>query len=107
MKQTYGKKIAFFSDQYTLLSPRLKCHLHYWCMQKKAIDREEAALRAVMECIKDCNLESEYRIIILSSKIAKRVGTLEKMAKSDGLKLEQSKKRKNNNVAPQCPPITG
>lgn len=74
-------------------------------MQEKAKNKEEAALRAVMECMKVCNLESKF----LSNKILKRIGVLEKKGQLFGSEAEQSCKRRKTSLSPgdQPPPQRG
>ena len=68
-------------------------------MQKKAMDKELAALGAVMECIKFCNLESEFP----SDKISKRIGILENEGQLLGREVGQStkKKQRKNSFGPK------
>lgn len=74
-------------------------------MQEKAKKKEVAALRTVMECMKICNLNSE----LLSNKISKRIGVLEKKGHLFGSEAEHLNKRRNATLFPrdQPPPQQG
>ncbi|PON63144.1 Frigida-like [Trema orientale] len=58
--------------------------------KKKAMEKEVAALKAVMECIKFCNLESDFP----SGTILKRLSVLENECKLFGHEVEKQKKRR-------------
>lgn len=56
----------------------LLTHTFYLCSQDKCVNNQIAALRVVIQCIKDCNLESEYPSRFIETRIAR----LEKMKKN-------------------------
>lgn len=66
-------------------------------MQKKALDKEVAVMKAVMECIEDCNLHSQFPIP--SHKIYQRLFDLENKVRAITSDVEQSRKRRIDNAA--------
>ena len=72
----------------------------YFNMQRKAINREVAALRAALGCIKKYSLEPDSRMP--HENLTKRISTLEMMVQSVELEDEQLKKKpRNSSVSPQ------
>lgn len=76
--------------------------LNYFCLQIKAVNGEIADLRAVIECIKDYDLESEYSPQAIETKIAKLQKQKDELIQkrlAPCHKVKQPRKKKNKRTA--------